>query len=37
LREKIVMDLTVKVLQVQQMQVAATGITPAFPEGTVDC
>jgi hypothetical protein len=37
LREKIVMDLTVKVLQVQQMQVAATQVTPAFPEGTVDC
>jgi hypothetical protein len=36
LREKIVMDLTVKVLQVQQMQVQATLITPNFPEGTVD-
>jgi hypothetical protein len=37
LREKIVMDLTVKVLQVQQMQVQATLITPALPEGTVGC
>jgi len=37
LREKIVMDLTLKILQVQQMQVQATQITPALPEGTVDC
>jgi hypothetical protein len=35
LREKIVMDLTVKVLQVQQMQVQATLISPNFPEGTL--
>ncbi|MED4205822.1 CsxC family protein [Neobacillus mesonae] len=31
LREKIVLDLTVKVLQVQQLAVAATAVVPALP------
>jgi hypothetical protein len=31
LREKIVLDLTVKVLQVQQFGIDATGIVPTFP------
>lgn len=36
LREKIVLDLTVKLLQVQQFQTTATQVTPSFPEGTLD-
>lgn len=35
LREKIVMDLSLKVLQVQQYRVAATRILPIFDEGTL--
>lgn len=37
LREKIVMDVTVKLLQVQQMQVTGvTQLVPDFPDGTVE-
>jgi len=39
IREKIVLDLTVKVLQTQQLKLS-TGVTqqiPQLPEGTVDC
>lgn len=35
LREKIVMDLYLKVLQVQQYKVHATRILPKFDEGTL--
>ncbi|KXH80085.1 CsxC family protein [Sporosarcina sp. HYO08] len=35
LREKIVMDLYLKVLQVQQHRVATTRVIPSFPEGTL--
>ena len=37
LREKIVMDLHLKVLQVQQWRVAATRTLPLFDEGTLGC
>ncbi|MFC5590644.1 CsxC family protein [Sporosarcina soli] len=37
LREKIVLDLFLKVLQVQQWRVAATRTLPIFDEGTLGC